>query len=49
MQFDMQSITAIVIGIAAIWLVWKIIAGVVRLVVVLTIVVVVAMMVMRLF
>lgn len=49
MQLDMQTITPLVIGGLAIWLVWKVIAGAVRLIVVLTIVVVVAMMLMRLF
>ena len=47
MQFDMQSLTAIVIGALAIWLVWKLISGIVRLITVLTIVAVVVMMMMR--
>lgn len=49
MQFDMQSVTAIVIGALAIWLVWKVITGIVRLITVLTIVAVVGMMIMRVF
>lgn len=49
MQFDMQTLTPIVIGALAIWLVWKLITGIVRLITVLTIVAVVVLMVMRLF
>ncbi|MEY2844765.1 MAG: hypothetical protein RL076_311 [Chloroflexota bacterium] len=47
MDFDMQSVTALGIGILAIWLVWKVITGLVRFIAVATIVIVVAMMIMR--
>ncbi|MCX6014989.1 MAG: hypothetical protein NT020_05295 [Chloroflexales bacterium] len=45
----MNTALAIGAGLVAIWIVWKLISGVIRFVVVLTIIGVVAAMVMRLF
>ncbi|MFN5342377.1 MAG: hypothetical protein ACK5C8_14090 [Roseiflexaceae bacterium] len=45
----MQSVTALVIGLLAIWLAWKVITGLVRFIAVATIVVVVVVMIMRVF
>gem|GEM_PF-2811616 len=45
----MNTALEIAVGLLAIWLVWKLITGVIRFIVVLTIIAVVAAMVMRLF
>jgi hypothetical protein len=45
----MNTALAIAVGLLAIWVVWKLITGVIRFVVVLTIIAVVAAMVMRIF
>jgi hypothetical protein len=45
----MNTALAIAVGLLAIWLVWKLITGVIRFIVVLTIIAVVAAMVMRIF
>lgn len=45
----MNTALAIAVGLLAIWLVWKLITGVIRFIVVLTIIAVVAAMVMRVF
>ena len=45
----MNTALLIAVGLLAIWVVWKLITGVIRFVVVLTIIAVVAAMVMRIF
>jgi hypothetical protein len=45
----MNTALEIAVGLLAIWLVWKLITGVIRFIVVLTIIAVVAAMVMRVF
>lgn len=45
----MNTALAIAVGLLAIWVVWKLITGVIRFIVVLTIIAVVAAMVMRIF
>jgi hypothetical protein len=45
----MNTALEIAVGLLAIWVVWKLITGVIRFVVVLTIIAVVAAMVMRIF
>jgi len=45
----MDTTLAIAVGLLAVWVVWKLITGVIRFIVVLTIIAVVAAMVMRIF